>query len=89
MIPHMGYSITSRYIMILASLSSNLNIIVFPFVLSPSMFASRHKRIAIGFVSNSHQVKVKFKYDYPLAPFTNQQRQNGSEGARAWEIAYT
>lgn len=49
----MGYPIISRYNMILVLLYNNLNITLFPLVVSPSMFASKYKHIVVGFVNNS------------------------------------
>ncbi|CAL5196262.1 unnamed protein product [Lathyrus oleraceus] len=67
----MSYHIASKYNVILVSLSRDLNIILFPLVISPYMSTSRHKLITLGLVNNSHWVRVKLKLICPLPSIVN------------------
>lgn len=58
--PGMSFLITSIYNVILFSWSINLNITFLTLVVSPSMFASRHKIIAVGYVNNSIELNTSF-----------------------------
>lgn len=62
----MGYHVASRYNVILVSLSKNIKITLFSPVVSPPIYVSRHKPIAVDFVNNGHWIYVKLKLDCPL-----------------------
>ncbi|XP_058775618.1 uncharacterized protein LOC131649894 [Vicia villosa] len=81
-IPDMGYPIASKYsVVVFVSLSMLMNIIFFPFLITPPSYTSRHTIIAVGFVNRNHWIQIKLRPDCPLPPITDRWRHNYSNNA--------